>query len=178
MGDGGDRAPDARVVTERAERFPTGLIVGRFDPPHLGHSYMIRWAAARVDRLVVYVNCSELRDVAPGELRAGWLAELHPEVEVRAVDHRLATDWDDEDLWAKWMELFRTHWPYPDGPHAVFSSDPYVDGIADRFGAQAVSVDPDRRAVPISATQIRERPADHLDLVAPPVRDWIRATWL
>lgn len=161
-----------------SDQYPTGLIVGRFDPPHLGHSYMIEQAAAQVDRLVVYVNWSNQRDEVPGELRASWIAELHPDVVVRAVAHRLATDFDDEALWTKWMTLFRSHWPYDDGPHAVFSSDPYVSGIAERFGAVAITVDPDRQAVPISATQIRDEPSRHLDRVAPPVRSWIESNWV
>lgn len=139
---------------------------------------MIEEAARRVDQLVVYVNWSFERDAVPGELRATWLSDLHPDVEIRAVAHRLATDFDDEDLWAQWMQLFRLHWPYDDGPHAIFSSDGYVDGIADRFGARAVSIDPDRMTVPISATQIRERPEDHLHMVAPAVRAWIESNWL
>lgn len=160
------------------ERFPTGLIVGRFDPPHLGHSYMIERAAQRCDRLVVYVNSSVVRDTAPGDLRASWLAELHPLVDVREVRHRLGTDFDDQELWAKWMALFRSEWPWPDGPHAVFSSDDYVGGIAERFEASAVVVDADRVNVPISATQIRESPADHLHHLAPAVRSWVEANWL
>ena len=63
-------------------------------------------------------------------------------------------------------------------PHAVFSSDSYVSPLADRFAATAVSVDPNRAAVPISATEIREEPAAHLDKVAPPVRQWIESNWL
>jgi NadR type nicotinamide-nucleotide adenylyltransferase len=156
----------------------TGLIVGRFDPPHLGHSFMIERAAARCDELVVFVNSSRERDVIPGDLRAGWLAELHPGVRVEEVRHRLATDFTDEDLWKRWMELFRTHWPHDEGPHAVFSSDPYVDELARRFGAASVVVDADRSTVPVSATMIRDDPAAHLDFVAPPVRDWIEANWL
>lgn len=156
---------------------PTGLIVGRFNPPHLGHSYMIDWAAARVDRLVVFVNTRD-GELVPGSLRSGWLAELHPGVTVIEVNHDLGTDFDDEALWAKWMALFRSRWPHADGPHAVFSSDPYVTGIADRFGADAVVVDADRVAVPISATQIREAPADHLDRLAPSVRAWVQANLL
>ena len=31
-----------------AALYPTGLIVGRFDPPHLGHSFMIDQATATV----------------------------------------------------------------------------------------------------------------------------------
>ena len=55
------------------ERPPTGLIIGRFDPPHLGHSFLIEQAAAQCERLVVYVNSSAARDAAPGALRArGW----------------------------------------------------------------------------------------------------------
>ena len=159
-------------------RHPTGLIVGRFDPPHLGHAHMIDWASRRTDRLVVFVNSSFSRDTVPGELRATWLAAEHPSVEVRVVRHSLATDWDDEELWAKWIRLFRSHWPHEVGPHAVFSSDSYVSGIAERLDAVAVSVDPDRAVVPISASQIRREPAAHLDKVAPPVRQWIESNWL
>ena len=160
------------------DRFPTGLIVGRFDPPHLGHSYMIEWAAARADRLVVFVNSSRERDAAPGELRAAWLAELHPDVVVLEVQHSLGTDFDDDELWDKWMVLFREHWPHDAGPHVVFSSDVYVVELAQRFKACHVVVDPDRTTVPISATRIRENPAVHLERLASPVRAWVEATWL
>jgi len=158
-------------------RHPTGLIVGRFNPPHLGHSYMIEWAAARVEQLVVFVNTRD-GELVPGSLRAQWLDELHPNVIVVEVHHALDTNFDDEALWAKWMELFRSRWPLASGPHAVFSSDPYVAGIAARFDAEPVVVDADRVAVPISATQIREAPADHLDRLAPPVRRWVESNLL
>lgn len=164
---------DARGATGR---HPTGLIVGRFDPPHLGHSFMIEWAVARTDRLVVYVNSRDT-DAVPGHLRAGWLSELHPAATVIEVRHDLATDFDDEDLWRRWMDLFRTHWPHPEGPDAVFSSDPYVSGIAARFGARPIVVDADRRAVPISATMVRTAPAAHLDHLAAPVRAWVERHW-
>ncbi len=156
----------------------TGLIVGRFDPPHLGHSHMIEWAAQRCERLVVYVNTSSERDAAPGHLRAGWLAELHPQVTVIELRHRLATDFDDEGLWAKWMALFAEMWPHDDGPHVVFSSDSYVIELASRFGAEHVVVDAERVTVPISATQIRTDPGAHLHHLAPPVRAWVQANWL
>jgi HTH-type transcriptional regulator, transcriptional repressor of NAD biosynthesis genes len=161
----------------QAERWATGLIVGRFNPPHLGHSYIIERAAARCDRLVVFVN-TRAGELVPGELRAEWLAELHQDVTVVEVAHSLDTNFDDEELWAKWMDLFRSKWPHPDGPHVVFSSDQYVSGIAERFGVDAVVVDADRVAVPISATQIREAPADHLDRLAPVVRAWVEQNLL
>jgi HTH-type transcriptional regulator, transcriptional repressor of NAD biosynthesis genes len=165
------------VTDTPARAGATGLVVGRFDPPHLGHSFMIDWAARRVDRLVVYVN-SRATDAVDGALRAAWLAELHPEVTVLEVRHDLATDFADEDLWARWILLFRERWPYDEGPDVVFSSDDYVGGIADRLGATAVVVDAERATVPVSATMIRESPAEHLHRVAPPVRAWIEQHWL
>ncbi len=155
-------------------RYSTGLIIGRFNPPHLGHSYMIEWAAERCEQLVVFVNTRH-GELVPGSLRAGWLAELHPQVTVVHVAHDLPTDMSDPTLWERWMELLRASWPHASGPHAVFSSDPYVDELAGRFGAAAVIVDPERRTVPISATNVREAPADHLDRLAPPVRAWVEA---
>jgi HTH-type transcriptional repressor of NAD biosynthesis genes len=156
----------------------TGLVVGRFDPPHLGHSYLIEQAAAQVDRLVVYVN-SRHSDAVDGSLRAGWLAELHPEVTVVEVRHDLDTDFDDEELWARWIALFRDRWPLAEpGPDVVFSSDPYVGGIAERLGADAVVVDAQRAAVPVSATMVRTEPAAHLHRLAPPVRAWVESNWL
>lgn len=139
---------------------------------------MIECAASRCERLVVFVNSSSERDSAPGSLRAAWLGDLHPDVTVIEVRHRLGTDFDDEDLWARWMALFREHWPHEEGPHAVFSSDAYVVELAARFDAAHVVVDADRVTVPISATEIREHPADHLDRLAPEVRAWVESNWL
>jgi cytidyltransferase-like protein len=160
------------------ERYATGLIVGRFDPPHLGHSHMIARALERTGRLVVFVNTRADRDAAPGELRAAWLRELHPEALVVEVRHQLDTDFADEELWARWMALFREHWPLGSGPDVVFSSDGYVSPLAERFGAVAVSVDPDRTTVPVSATMVRTDPAAHLHRLAPPVRAWVEANWV
>ena len=160
-----------------SNRHATGLVIGRFNPPHLGHSYMIDWAAERCARLVVFVNTRE-GELVPGELRAQWLADLHPHVTVVHVAHDLPTDMSDPLLWDRWMALLWSRWPHDEGPHVVFSSDHYIDELAGRFGAEAVIVDPERATVPISATQIREAPADHLDRLAPAVRAWVEANLL
>jgi HTH-type transcriptional regulator, transcriptional repressor of NAD biosynthesis genes len=157
----------------------TGLVIGRFCPPHLGHSFLIDRAAAQVRHLVVYVN-TRRGEVVPGDLRARWLAELHPQVQVVELTHDLGTDWDDEALWARWIELFRSRWPteLPPGPDVLFGSERYTAEIARRLGARPVSVDPDRTAVPVSATAVRTDPAAHLDLLAPPVREWVEQMWV
>lgn len=150
----------------------TGLIIGRFCPPHLGHSHLIDTAAAEVDRLTVIVFAKAGESV-PGELRAGWLGELHPAVTVVHVPTTLVTDWDDPDTWARWIALIRS--VVPKGPDVVFSSEPYGDEVARRLGARHVCVDAGRHEVPISATAIRSDPLAHLDRLAPPVRAWYLA---
>jgi hypothetical protein len=116
----------------------------------------------------VFVN-TRAGEVVPGELRTEWLAQLHPGVTVVEVRHDLDTDFDDEDLWQRWIALFRALWPLDEGPDVYFSSEAYGTEIARRLGAEAVDVDPERVAVPISATMIRRTHA-HLDRLAPPVR--------
>ena len=155
----------------------SGLVLGRFDPPHLGHSFLIETAATYCEHLVVFVN-SGPRDAVPGYLRAEWLAELHPVARVIEVRHDLHTDFSDESLWERWMSLFWGHWPRTAGPQIVVSSDPYIDELARRFGAVPRVVDAERVAGPISATMIRQDPARHLDRLAPPVRAWVQASWV
>lgn len=155
----------------------SGLIIGRFDPPHLGHSYMIEWARERCEQLVVFVNTKQ-GEAAPGHLRAQWLQDLHPEVKVVQVEHDLHNDWDDQELWAKWINLLRSKWPLANGPEVVVSSDFYISELAQRLGAEALVCDPERTNVPISATLIRNDPATHLERLAPTVRDWVERNWL
>ena len=155
----------------------SGLIIGRFDPPHLGHSYMIEWARERCEHLVVFVNTKQ-GEAAPGHLRAQWLQDLHPEVKVVQVEHDLHNDWDDQELWAKWINLLRSKWPLANGPEVVVSSDFYISELAHRLGAEALVCDPERMNVPISATLIRNDPVTHLERLAPPVRDWVERNWL
>ncbi len=157
------------------ERPATGLVIGRFCPPHLGHSHLIASAARQVERLVVFVNTRDDEPI-PGELRAAWLARLHPEATVVEVRHDLPTDFDDLELWERWVALFRSRWPLATGPHVVFSSEPYGIELARRLGAVAVAVDPERATVPVSATMVRERPLDHLHHLAPEVAVWV-ADW-
>ena len=155
----------------------SALIAGRFDPPHLGHSYMIEWTRERCSDVVVYVNTKD-GEAAPGHLRAQWLAELHPGVTVVRVEHSLHNDWNDEELWKKWIDLYRAMWPLADGPEVVVSSDFYISELARRLGAEALVCDPDRVNVPISATLIRNDPSAHLEKLAPVVRRWVEQNWL
>src|ERR1051326_4339848 len=52
----------------------SGMLLGKFLPPHLGHKYMIDFARRCVDELTVFV-CSIEREPIPGRLRYQWMRD-------------------------------------------------------------------------------------------------------
>jgi HTH-type transcriptional repressor of NAD biosynthesis genes len=143
-------------------RYATGIAIGKFYPPHRGHKHLIETALAQSDRVTVFV-CDEEGQTMSGELRAEWLREIHPGADVRVVRSSLAHD--DSAGWAKatveWLGY---------APAAVFTSESYGDRYAALMGSTHVSVDAERRVVPISGTMIRRNPLQYLDDLEPCVR--------
>lgn len=139
-----------------------GLVVGKFYPPHRGHKHLIDFARARVDELWVIV-CGKPEHDPSGELRARWLREIHPDVNVLLIDDRL--DADDSQLWAensiRWLGFV---------PDCVFTSEDYGEPFARYLGCRHVSVDRSRLAVPVSGTAVRKDPLACWEFLEPPVR--------
>lgn len=144
------------------KRFATGICIGKFYPPHHGHKHLVDTALAQSERVTIFV-CDEDGQTIPGELRAAWLREIHPEADVRMIRSPLADD--DSAGWARatieWLG---------DAPDAVFTSEAYGDAYAAHMGSTHVRVDAERRVVPISGTMIRGNPLQHLDHLEPCVR--------
>ena len=143
-------------------RFSTGVVFGKFYPPHRGHKLVIDTAMREVERLTVFV-CQRDEYTIPGELRAEWLREIHPTADVRLI-HDVYPD-DDSELWARltvgWLGY---------APEVVFSSEDYGAPFAGFMGAAHVDVDRARTAVPCSGTAIRADPLAHWDCLEPCVR--------
>lgn len=143
-------------------RHDLGVVIGKFLPPHRGHSHLIRTALAACDTVEVIV-CERPEDPIPGERRAGWIRELHPEARVRVIDDRY--DENDSRVWAentvRWLGR---------APAAVFTSEGYGDAYAAHMGSVHVPVDRPRATVPVSGTAIRRDPYAHWEFIEPPVR--------
>lgn len=141
-----------------------GLLVGKFYPPHRGHHFLIDTARAQVDELHVIV-CGKPEQQPSGALRAAWLREIHPDVQVMLIDDTL--DPDDSQLWAehsiRWLGF---------APDLVFSSEDYGDRFARYLGCQHIQVDKARQAVPMSGTQVRADPWACWEFIEPPVRGY------
>lgn len=143
----------------------TGVVIGKFYPPHRGHKHLIDTAAARVEHLTVIV-CGKPEHAMPGELRAAWLRELHPGVTVLAIDDYYPDD--DSQLWAEltigWLG---------GRPDLVFTSEAYGEAYAHFLGCRHVAVDPARLAVPCSGTAVRADPLAMWDFLEPPLRGYL-----
>lgn len=147
----------------------TGLIIGKFMPPHRGHRHLVEFALHRVDALTVIIF-TKRHEPIPGALRAAWVRLLFPEATVLHVEEEHPVDFQNPGVWDLWIGAIRR--VYPVGPTKVFSSEAYGEELANRLGAEHVMVDRARRSVPLSATAIRTRPLDHWDDLPACARPW------
>ena len=148
----------------------TGVIIGRFMPPHNGHLYLIDFARAMVDRLYVLV-CTLSHEPIPGEFRYQWVRELAPHSEIVHITEEIPearrgaagaiTIWADSVRQA-----------VPDQITHVFASENYGWDLAWSLQAQYIPVDPSRSNIPVSASAIRANPFQYWRFIPPAVRPW------
>ncbi|WP_426059377.1 AAA family ATPase [Hymenobacter sp. B1770] len=150
-------------------KLPTGLIVGKFWPPHRGHQLLLEAAAAQVAELVVLVYASPDAPVMPAALRTSWIKELYRGDEVARGARigstplrvfALSAEADGVPPDAAPDEVHREfvrRWLAGQGiaVDVVFSSEDYGHGFAQHLGVTHVVVDKARQQVPVSGTQLR-----------------------
>lgn len=143
--------------------FKTGLVIGKFYPPHRGHKFLITTAEEACEHVTVIV-CAKETDSIPGTLRAQWLARIHPRARVLLInDNKLADD--DSAGWAAYTVGILGY-----VPDAVFTSEDYGDPYARFMGTVHVLVDRQRVTVPISGTLVRSDPIRYAEFLEPCVR--------
>ncbi|MCI0529484.1 MAG: AAA family ATPase, partial [Nitrospira sp.] len=148
----------------------TGLIIGKFMPPHLGHQYLIDFARCFVEQLTVLV-CSIKVEPIPGELRYGWVQEMFPDVKVLHVtDENPQEPQEHPDFWQIWHDSIRR--ALPTGPDYVFASEGYGWKLAEILDACYIPVDHARRLVPMSGTLVRKDPMANWTYLPPCVRPY------
>jgi HTH-type transcriptional repressor of NAD biosynthesis genes len=138
------------------------LVVGKFYPPHAGHSYLIEEAGSYAKDVTVMVADRPEHQI-PGELRRGWLEEMHPRAHIRLFKDNL--DDNDSTGWGKSTLKFLGF-----RPDYVLSSEDYGDQYAAEMAAVHIELDKRRMHVPCSATKVRRDPYAMWEYLAPPVR--------
>ncbi len=147
----------------------TGMVLGKFMPPHLGHLYLAEFASAYVDELFLVVGTLPTEPI-DGALRFRWMQELLPAARVIHLDEVLPQDPSEHpEFWRVWQDALQRVLPER-RLDFVFASETYGHRLAEVLGAEFVPVDRGRSVMPVSGTAIRERPLDHWAYLPPCVR--------
>ncbi len=154
----------------------TGLILGKFLPPHRGHEYLVNFAAGFADRVTVHV-CPTDADPIPGELRYQWMRETFAGRDnIRVVyntDPLPQTPEDDpENFWRLWRESLLEREPDRKEPTYVFASEQYGFRLAETLNAVYIPVDHSRSRFPVSGTAIREDALANWEYLLPATRPY------
>jgi HTH-type transcriptional regulator, transcriptional repressor of NAD biosynthesis genes len=115
-----------------------GLVMGRFEPFHFGHQFLIDFARAHCAKVVVGVKSHQAQERYPVELRCAWIRETCPGVEVVEVPEQTAADGLGKLVGA--VDL-------------LFSGDSQHTHFAQKLGADFFLVD--RSSYPYAAKAIR-----------------------
>jgi NadR type nicotinamide-nucleotide adenylyltransferase len=146
----------------------TGLVLGKFLPPHAGHVFLVEFARRFADELTVVVG-SLAAEPIDGALRHRWMTELFPGVHVLHLEEELPQTPDDHPgFWALWRTALRRCHPAP--LDYVFASDAYGARLAEELGARWIPLDPAREMLPVSGSAVREDPLRHWNRIPGVVR--------
>jgi HTH-type transcriptional repressor of NAD biosynthesis genes len=146
----------------------TGMMLGKFLPPHYGHVYLGDFALNFVKELTIVVGTLK-REPIPGHLRYQWMKQLFPGVNVVHLEEELPQDPSEHsDFWQLWQTALENILPCR--PEVIFASEPYGKKLAEVLGGRFIPVNPDRSIRPVSGTAVRADPYAHWDLIPPPVR--------
>jgi HTH-type transcriptional regulator, transcriptional repressor of NAD biosynthesis genes len=148
----------------------TGMILGKFLPPHRGHQYLIDFGLQYVETLIVIVGTLKSEPI-PGRIRFEWIREAFPRADVRHLeDENPQEPHEHPDFWQIWYDSLRRI--VPTGPDFIFASESYGVKLADILGATYIPVDHARELVPISGTRIRENPLANWSYLLPNTRSY------
>lgn len=143
----------------------TGLVLGKFLPPHIGHKYLLDFANSRVDRLIIVVD-NIADEIIPVSKRMEWMQALFPDAIVLSPLKELPQSPDEcpDDFWQLWRDglvaiLKDINVDY------VFASEEYGYNLAQILGAEFVMCDLERHNVPICATDIRANALKNWDYI-------------
>lgn len=131
-----------------------GLTLGKFAPLHRGHQFLIESALSEVDRLMVIIyDCPETTAIPLG-IRARWIRDLYPPVEVIEAWGGPQDVGDDPVLTAQ-HDAYIASLLKGRKVNNFYSSEFYGEHVSRALDARDCRVDPARLRVPISGSLIR-----------------------
>jgi HTH-type transcriptional repressor of NAD biosynthesis genes len=153
---------------EQKKLYRKGFVLGKFLPPHKGHQFMIESALAYVDELTILV-CTIKSEPIAGELRYQWMKQLYPNLNVKHITDEVPSyPHEHPDFWNIWTKLLKRE--TDSDTELFFSSEDYGAEVAERLNIKHILIDKERKAVPISASAVRNQPFANWDYIPENVR--------
>lgn len=150
-----------------------GLVLGKFEPLHIGHEALINFAKEQCDILYVLLCMNDEKEVIPGDIRLKWLLETYrndSKVVIRYTDKKLPyTSESDRDISKLWAEHLKKMFP---DVEVFISSEPYGDYVAEYMDIKHIMFNQSRDIVSISGTEIRNNPVKYWDYISKEARSY------
>jgi HTH-type transcriptional repressor of NAD biosynthesis genes len=157
------------------KKYNKGLVLGKFMPITKGHEALIDYASTLCEEVVVLV-CYTSNEPIPGEERYRFVREIY-RTNQQIIPIPLTFDERDlssssvaaKSISLEWANHIKEFVPEVD---VIISSEPYGELVAQYMGISNETYDLSRTKINISATQVRENPYHHWDMISQPVRDY------
>jgi NadR type nicotinamide-nucleotide adenylyltransferase len=146
----------------------TGVILGKFMPPHEGHVALVRTASYLVDRLTIILSASDKDPISPS-VRKSWMESLFPEAVVIVVNNGAEPLASDNVEWGPIIRGF-----HPEAIDRVIGSEGYFVDLARALNAQHFILDPMWMAFPANSVEVREDPFSHWKSIPDYVRPYFQ----
>jgi NadR type nicotinamide-nucleotide adenylyltransferase len=146
----------------------TGVILGKFMPPHEGHVALVRTASYLVDRLTIILSASDKDPISPS-VRKSWMESLFPEAVVIVVNNGAEPLASDSADWGPIIRGF-----HPEAIDRVIGSEGYFVDLARALNAQHFILDPMWMAFPANSVEVREDPFSHWKSIPDYVRPYFQ----
>ena len=146
-----------------------GLVLGKFNPLHLGHVALIEFAQEKCDELIVLI-CASDKEVVSASTRLSWVKDAFKNnTKIRPIvfnyveselPNTSVSSIEVSNIWAAKLETLFSK------IDIVFSSEIYGNYLAERLKCRHICFDIERKAFNISASAINSNIYEHWDLLA------------
>lgn len=121
------------------KKYKTGLVIGRFQPFHLGHKYLIEQALEICDNIILGIgssNKSDGKNPYSADVRVEFLQKFIDEEKLSKRVSRILKLYDnpDDDVWFE--NLIKQTGIFD----VTIGNNPWNNGIIERHGISAVTV--------------------------------------
>jgi nicotinamide-nucleotide adenylyltransferase len=120
-------------------KYKTGLVIGRFQPFHHGHKFLIEKALEICDKIYIGIGSSNKTDEKnpyPADKRIEFIQKFIDEEKLEKRVSKILKLYDnpDDDVWFE--NLFKETGPFD----VTIGNNPWNNGIIERHGIIAVTV--------------------------------------